>query len=71
MKQLIISTMREGYGTDQVRETMTVSDLIYALGDYDGDTPVYLSFDNDYTYGSIRIERFEERDDEEEEEEYD
>ena len=51
MKSLIYSTFREGYGPDQVRKTMTVGELIALLEDYDEDTPVYLSFDNGYTYG--------------------
>lgn len=51
--KLIIDTEREGYGTDQVRHTMTVGDLIAALEQYDEDTPVFLSFDRRYTYGGI------------------
>ena len=60
MKRLIYSTFREGYGTDQVRKTMTVGELIAHLEDYDENTPVYLSFDNGYTYGGITDDRFEE-----------
>lgn len=60
MKQLIINTLREGYGTDQVRKTMTVGQLAELLADYDEDTPIYLSFDNGYTYGGITEERLEE-----------
>lgn len=60
MKRLIYSTFREGYGTDQIRKTMTVGELIAFLEDYDGDTPIYLSFDNGYTYGGISDDRFEE-----------
>ena len=60
MKSLIYSTFREGYGLDQVRKTMTVGELIAFLEDYDEDTPVYLSFDNGYTYGGITEGRFEE-----------
>ena len=58
MKSLIYSTFREGYGPDQVRKTMTVGELIVFLEDYDEDTPVYLSFDNGYTYGGINREEF-------------
>ena len=50
MKKLICSTFREGYGID----------LINFLAQYDEDTPVYLSFDNGYTYGGITEGRFEE-----------
>lgn len=60
MKKLTYQTFREGYGIDQVRHTMTVEELINFLSDFDGDTPVYLSFDNGYTYGGITADRFEE-----------
>ena len=53
MKKLICSTFREGYGIDQIRRTMTAGELINFLAQYDEDTPVYLSFDNGYTYGGI------------------
>lgn len=60
MKKLMYSTFREGYGTEQVRKTMTVGELIAFLEDYDEDTQIYLSFDSGYTYGGITEERFEE-----------
>ena len=60
MEKLIYSTFREGYGTDQIRKTMTAGELIDFLSQYDENTPVYLSFDNGYTYGGITEERFEE-----------
>ena len=60
MERLIYNTFREGYGIDQVRKTMTVGELMAFLEDYDEDTPVYLSFDNGYTYGGITKDRFEE-----------
>lgn len=60
MKKLICSTFREGYGIDQIRRTMTAGELINFLAQYDEDTPVYLSFDNGYTYGGITEGRFEE-----------
>lgn len=59
MEKLILTTCREGYSTDQVRTTMTVGELIAFLEDYDEDTPVFLSFDNGYTYGGITERRFE------------
>lgn len=40
MEKLIYSTFREGYGTDQIRRTMTVGELIDFLSQYDEDTPV-------------------------------
>lgn len=59
MDKLILNTFREGYGTDQINRTLTVGELIDFLGDYDENTPIYLSFDRGYTYGGIREERFE------------
>ena len=41
-------------------KTMTAGELINFLAQYDEDTPIYLSFDNGYTYGGITEERFEE-----------
>ena len=60
MKKLVYNAFRDGYGVDQIRCTMTVSELIAFLSDYDEDTPMYLSFDNGYTYGGIVESRFEE-----------
>lgn len=67
MEKLLIQTFREGYGIDQVRKTMTVGELIDFLGGYEEDTPVYLSFDNGYTYGGITESRFEEHFEEDDE----
>ncbi len=71
MKKLLIQTLREGYGIDQIRRTMTVGELIEFLGNYDEDAPVYLSFDNGYTYGGITEDRFEENYEEDNDEEDD
>lgn len=60
MEKLLFQTRREGYGIDQIRRTMTAGELINFFTQYDEDTPVYLSFDNGYTYGGITEERFEE-----------
>ena len=60
MMKLILNTKHEGYGTDQIRKTMTASDLIEFLQQYDENTPVYLAFDRRYTYGAILERRFEE-----------
>ena len=38
---------------------MTVAELRDFLEDYDDETPVYLSFDNGYTYGGITESNFE------------
>lgn len=69
MEKLLYQTFREGYGIDQVRQTMTVGELIEFLGNYDEDTPIYLSFDRGYTYVGITEDRFEEDYEEEAEEE--
>ena len=68
MTKLILNTFREGYGTDQIRRTMTVGELIEFLQDFDPDMPVYTGHDNCYTYGPFREDLFEEVEDEEEEE---
>lgn len=68
MKQVLIRAKRNGYGTDQCGHTMTVGELIDFLNQFDEDTPVYLSHDNGYTFGSITEYDFEEVDTEEEDE---
>lgn len=70
MKKLIYSTSREGYGVDQINRTMTAGELINFLAQYDEDTPIYLSFDNGYTYGGIVEGRFEENYGEDNDDEY-
>ena len=65
---LIYETFREGYGLDQIHRTMTVGELISFLSDFDEDTPVYLSFDNGYTYGGVTEGRFRDPDEEGEDE---
>lgn len=50
MEKLLFQTRREGYGIDQIHRTMAAGELIDFLTQYDEDTPVYLSFDNGYTY---------------------
>lgn len=67
---VIINANREGYGTDQVRHTMTVSDLIFVLSQYDPDAPVYVGNDRRdygwYTYGGITEYDIEENEEEDE-----
>lgn len=76
---IVLNTHREGYGTDQIPQTMTVGELIDALSNYETDTPVY--FGNDiradynenpwwYTYGGIHeddIYEYEEREEDDDE----
>lgn len=59
MDKLILNTMREGYAVDQIKRTMTVAELRNFLEYYKDETPVYLSFDNGYTYGGITEDKFE------------
>jgi hypothetical protein len=59
MDILIIDTEREGYAPEQVRNTMTVGELIAFLQDYDEDTPIYTGHDNRYTYGGIVARKIE------------
>lgn len=70
MAKVIINAKREGYGTDQIRKTMTVGELIEALEQYDADTPVYIGNDQKdygwYTYGGLQTWDIEEREEEDE-----
>lgn len=58
--KLYINTHRTGYAPDQIRHTMTVAKLIAALEDFPEDAPVYLKYDNGYTYGGINFSDLEE-----------
>jgi hypothetical protein len=51
--RLFINGNRNGYSPDQCGRTMTVSELIEYLEQFDGNTPVFLKNDGGYTYGSI------------------
>lgn len=54
MKQVLyIDASRDGYGIDQIRNTMTVEELIAYLEQFDLETQVYLRHDRGYTYGGI------------------
>ena len=53
---IIIEAKREGYTIEQAeneREAITVGELMQMLEGFDEDTKVYISNDNDYTYGSV------------------
>lgn len=52
-KILFIEGRREGYGIDQIDETITAGELIEVLSRLPEDTKIYLDNDNGYTYGSI------------------
>lgn len=65
---VIINAKREGYGTDQIRNTMTVGELIDYLNGCDPDAPIYIGNDRKdygwYTYGGIMNWDIEETEDE-------
>ena len=71
--QVIINAVREGYGTDQIRRTLTVREFIEQLERYDDDAKLYLSFDNGYTYGGITTASIDEKwvDEDEDADDYD
>jgi hypothetical protein len=62
MKALYIEGRRDGYSPTQIRETMTVGELMAYLEQFDEDAPVYLINDRGYTFGSITESSFEEID---------
>lgn len=53
MNVLYIEGRRNGYGPDQCGRTMTVSEMIDFLSQFDGDLPIYLNNDSGYTFGNI------------------
>ena len=53
MERVIIRANNEGYTHAQVRDTMTVGELISQLEQYDENSRVYLSFDDGYTFGGL------------------
>jgi len=68
--KIYINAERTGYSPEQIRNTMTVRELIEALEQFDEDAPVYLKHDGGYTYGGITWSDLEEdwsRDEEEDE----
>ena len=65
--KLLYNTSRDAYDLEDVRRTMTVGELIAHLQDYDPDTPVYLGFDNGYTYGSVQMDSVTEGEEDEDE----
>lgn len=53
MSVLYIEGRRNGYDPDQCGETMTVSEMIEFLSQFDGDLPIYLNNDSGHTFGNI------------------
>ena len=64
--KLFINAQRTGYSPVQIQHTMTVGELIAALGEFDEDIPVFLKHDGGYTYGGISWSDLEEVGDEDE-----
>lgn len=60
MNVLYIEGRRNGYGPDQCGRTMTVSEMIDFLSQFDGDLPIYLNNDGGYTFGNIDEDSFSE-----------
>lgn len=60
MNVLYIEGRRNGYGPDQCGRTMTVSEMIDFLSQFDGDLPIYLNNDSGYTFGNIDEDSFSE-----------
>ena len=52
-KAIVFEAPREGYGIDQLRNPITVGELIGFLQDFDENDIVVLSHDNRYTFGSV------------------
>ena len=50
---LFINANNNGYKPSQCGRTLTVGELIELLSYFEEDRPVYLRFDDGYTYGSI------------------
>lgn len=67
---ITIDGRREGYAPSQIGGTMTVSELIDYLNQFNGEIPVMINNDNGYTYGSIDYDSFREEDDEDEEDDW-
>ena len=55
-KAIVFEASREGYGIDQIREPLTVGDLMAFLEDVDPDRIVILIHDRGYTYGTLRLD---------------
>lgn len=53
MNVLYIEGRRNGYDPDQCGRTMTVSEMIEFLSQFDGDLPIYLNNDSGNTFGNI------------------
>ena len=69
MTRVILSVAREAYGVYDIKKTMTVGELIdFLQQNFEEESPIYISHDNGYTYGSILESRFDEIEEDDEEE---
>ena len=60
MEVAVIRATRDGYSIEQVvKKAITVKELIAELRQFDEESPVVISNDNGYTYGSITDSSFE------------
>lgn len=57
-RALAFSAHRQGYGIDQLYSPTTVGELKRMLEDFDDDTLVVLSHDNDYAFGNIDLDDY-------------
>ena len=60
---ILLYTKRTGYSIKQVLDktsTLTVQELIDYLSDFDPESPILFSNDNNYTFGEIDEESFDE-----------
>ena len=63
---ITFEAIREGYSKSQVGSPLTVGELRTFLEDYTDETLIFLSHDNGYTYGTLRLSEVEESDEIEE-----
>lgn len=66
MKAVVFEAMREAYGMGDLRDAITVGELVNLLLDCDPDAKFVLSHDRGFTYGSIHEYDMEVIEDEEE-----
>ena len=66
MTKLVFEAERTGYSTEQIDRPITVGELINFLQDFNEDTPIYLSHDRGYTYGTLNTWDCKEVEDDEE-----
>lgn len=60
---VLLHTKRTGYSIKQVLDktsTLTVQELIDYLSDFDPESPILFSNDNNYTFGEIDEDSFDE-----------